>query len=69
MPLRIPEKKNESKEKAKTSDDYSMHTLNNIYQEIQKYNYDDVIREAKELRELLDKPVVSLEDEIKKWAQ
>lgn len=46
-----------------------MHTLNNIYQEIQKYNYDDVIREAKELRELLDKPVVSLEDEIKKWAQ
>ena len=51
MPLRIPEKKNESKEKAKTSDDYSMHTLNNIYQEIQKYNYDDVIREAKELRD------------------
>lgn len=69
MPLRIPEKKNESKEKAKTSDDYSMHTLSNIYQEIQKYNYDDVIKEAKELRELLDKPVLNLEDEIKKWAQ
>lgn len=46
-----------------------MHTLSNIYQEIQKYNYDDVIKEAKELRELLDKPVLNLEDEIKKWAQ
>lgn len=71
MPLRIPEKKNESKEKAKTSDDYSIHTLSNImnYYEMPKYNYDDILKETEELRELLDKPVVSLEEEIKKRAQ
>lgn len=72
MPLRIPEKKNESKEKAKTSDDYSMHTLSDIirYYEMPKCDYDDILKkETEELRELLDKPVVSLEDEIKKWAQ